>query len=130
MVAYDQHLRHQPIPVVLDGTAKGLDLRRHVPVGRRDIAEAGQAADLTSGIGQRGGGRFGRAEHGLFAGGQNRLAGEIVDTSERRQARGRDRRRAVALTRAAGPGAKAASGCSQGNPDGEQRDDGQCAIRH
>ena len=62
MVARDQHLCHQPGPVVLDRTAERLDFGRHVLFGGRRVTEPGQAVDLARGVGKRRGGRFGRAE--------------------------------------------------------------------
>jgi len=86
MVANGQHLRHQPVPVVLHRTAQRFEFGRHGLVGGHDVAKTSQAGDLAGGVGKRRGGGLRGAEHGPFASCQNRLSSQIVDASERRQA--------------------------------------------
>ena len=80
MVARDEHKRHQPVAVALDRAAHRLQFGCHALVGGGDIAERGQPCDLGGRIGQRRRSVFGGAEQRFFAGRQNGLPCQIVDT--------------------------------------------------
>jgi hypothetical protein len=51
MIPHQQHLRHQSVSIVFDGSAQHIQIRRHASVVGRDIAECRQPRNLRRRIG-------------------------------------------------------------------------------
>ena len=79
MLPRSQHIRHQPVSVVLNRMAQRLQFRCHDFVGSGDIAQRSQPANPGGRIRYRRGRRFRGTEQRLFAGIQDGVSGQIID---------------------------------------------------